>query len=56
MKDMGGGETLLKPRNSEAMREKMDLLGCVNIQLFCVTKDTINKTNSNGGAEKIFAV
>jgi hypothetical protein len=54
MKDMG--QTLLKPGNSEAMRAKMDLFDCVNIQLFCVTKDTINKANSNGGAEKIFAI
>lgn len=49
-KDMG--ETFLKPGNLEAMKEKMDIFDCINIQLFCVTKDTINKTNSNGGAEE----
>lgn len=42
----------LEPGNSEATKEKMDIFDSINIQLFCVTKDTINKINSDGGAEE----
>lgn len=50
------GETLTKPGNSEAMKEKMDIFDCTNSQVLGVTKDTINKANSNNGAGKIFAI
>jgi hypothetical protein len=42
-----------KPGNSEAVKEKMNIFDYINIQMLCVTKESINKTNSNGGAGEI---
>lgn len=53
----GNGEIfLIKFRNLEVMKENMDIFDYVNIRIFCVIKDIINKVSLNDGVEKIFVI
>lgn len=51
-----GGDFLIQPGNSEALKEKMNIFDYVNMKMFCVTKGIINKASSNGEAGKIFVM